>query len=235
MDKSYWLLDLAYPWNGTVQHLHPVLLPGDTDTVLVDCGYPGSLELLEAELSARGASLAQVTKLVLTHQDDDHMGAAAELKERYPALQILASETEAPYISGERKIRRLRQAEEMQEQLPEDQKEFGLQFCRRLRRVPPVAVDRPLHPGEQFGWGGGCEILGTPGHTPGHISIRAQNGEYLIAGDAAVVEDGALAVANPEFCLDLNEAVRSLEQLRAASCRRYLCFHGGAWTGNGEC
>ncbi len=235
MDKSYWLLDLAYPWNGTVQHLHPVLLPGDTDTVLVDCGYPGSLELLEAELSARGASLAQVTKLVLTHQDDDHMGAAAELKERYPALQILASETEAPYISGERKNLRLRQAEEMQEQLPEDQKEFGLQFCRRLRRVPPVAVDRPLHPGEQFGWGGGCEILGTPGHTPGHISIRAQNGEYLIAGDAAVVEDGALAVANPEFCLDLNEAVRSLERLRAASCRRYLCFHGGAWTGNGEC
>ncbi len=235
MDKSYWLLDLAYPWNGTVQHLHPVLLPGDTDTVLVDCGYPGSLELLEAELSARGASLAQVTKLVLTHQDDDHMGAAAELKERYPALQILASETEAPYISGERKNLRLRQAEEMQEQLPEDQREFGLQFCRRLRRVPPVAVDRPLHPGEQFGWGGGCEILGTPGHTPGHISIRAQNGEYLIAGDAAVVEDGALAVANPEFCLDLNEAVRSLERLRAASCRRYLCFHGGAWTGNGEC
>lgn len=235
MDKSYWLLDLAYPWNGTVQHLHPVLLPGDTDTVLVDCGYPGSLELLEAELSARGASLAQVTKLVLTHQDDDHMGAAAELKERYPALQILASETEAPYISGERKNLRLRQAEEMQEQLPEDQKEFGLQFCRRLRRVPPVAVDRPLHPGEQFGWGGGCEILGTPGHTPGHISIRAQNGEYLIAGDAAVVEGGALAVANPEFCLDLNEAVRSLERLRAASCRRYLCFHGGAWTGNGEC
>lgn len=235
MDKSYWLLDLAYPWNGTVQHLHPVPLPGDTDTVLVDCGYPGSLELLEAELSARGASLAQVTKLVLTHQDDDHMGAAAELKERYPALQILASETEAPYISGERKNLRLRQAEEMQEQLPEDQREFGLQFCRRLRRVPPVAVDRPLHPGEQFGWGGGCEILGTPGHTPGHISIRAQNGEYLIAGDAAVVEDGALAVANPEFCLDLNEAVRSLEQLRAASCRRYLCFHGGAWTENGEC
>lgn len=235
MDKLYWLLDLAYPWNGTVQHLHPVLLPGDTDTVLVDCGYPGSLELLEAELSARGASLAQVTKLVLTHQDDDHMGAAAELKARYPALQILASETEAPYISGERKNLRLRQAEEMQAQLPEDQREFGLQFCRRLRRVPPVAVDGLLHPGEQFGWGGGCEILGTPGHTPGHISIRAQNGEYLIAGDAAAVEGGALAVANPEFCLDLNEAVRSLERLRAASCRRYLCFHGGAWTGNGEC
>lgn len=229
MDKPYWLLDLACPWNGTVQHPHPVLLTGNTDTVLADCGYPGSLERLDTALSARGASLAQVTKLVLTHQDDDHMGAAAELRARYPALQILASETEAPYISGERKNLRLQQAEAMQERLPEEQKKFGFQFCQRLRSVPPVAVDGLLHPGEQFGWGGGCEILSTPGHTPGHISIRALNGEYLITGDAAVVEDGALAVANPEYCLDLNEAVRSLERLKACSCRHYLCFHGGDW------
>ena len=235
IEKTYTVLRLHYSMDGVEQVLCPVVLFGAEDTVLVDCGYPDSLEQLEEALRACGVEARDLTKLVLTHQDDDHMGAAAELKERYPALQILASETEAPYISGERKNLRLRQAEEMQAQLPEDQKEFGLQFCRRLRRVPPVAVDRPLHPGEQFGWGGGCEILGTPGHTPGHISIRAQNGEYLIAGDAAVVEDGALAVANPEFCLDLNEAVRSLERLRAASCRRYLCFHGGAWTGNGEC
>ena len=88
------MLDLAYPWNETVQYLHPVLLRGEGDLVLVDCGYPGSLEALEAELSAQNTSLSQVSKLVLTHQDDDHMGAAAELKERYPALQILASETE---------------------------------------------------------------------------------------------------------------------------------------------
>ena len=96
-----------------------------------------------------------------------------------------------------------------------------------------MAVDGLLHPGEQFGWGGGCEILGTPGHTPGHISIRAQNGEYLIAGDAAVVEDGALAVANPEFCLDLNEAVRSLERLRAEGLMPMRGFYtdgGGAFS-----
>ena len=229
------MLDLAYPWNETVQYLHPVLLRGEGDLVLVDCGYPGSLEALEAELSAQNTSLSQVSKLVLTHQDDDHMGAAAELKERYPALQILASETEAPYISGARKNLRLQQAEELQAHLPEEQKEFGRQFCARLRRVRPVPVDRTFRPGDRFDWGGGCEILGTPGHTPGHISIRALSGEYLIAGDAAVVEDGALAVANPEFCLDLEEAVRSLERRKAYSCRHYLCFHGGAWERKGRC
>lgn len=234
MDKSVCMLNLTGSWNGAAQCLHPVLLLGEADTVLVDCGYPGSLELLETELASRGLALGQVTKLVLTHQDDDHMGAAAELKEKYPALQILASETEAPYISGERKNLRLRQAEEMQAHLPEEQQEFGRQFCRRLRKVRPVPVDRVLHPGDRFGWGGGCEIVGTPGHTPGHISIRALNGEYLIAGDAAVVENGALAVANPEFCLNLEEATRSLERLKAYSCRRCLCYHGGCLDGRTE-
>ena len=235
MKDAYQILRLQYAFDGAEQTLFPVLLFGKEDIVLVDCGYPGSLALLEEQIRGRGTAPETITKLVLTHQDDDHMGSAAAWKRKYPAAQVLASALEAPYISGKRKNLRLLQAEALQSKLPDDQKAWGERFCSRLRSLEPVAVDRTLQHGDMFDWGGGCEILGTPGHTPGHISIRAQNGEYLIAGDAAVVEDGALAVANPEFCLDLNEAVRSLEQLRAASCRRYLCFHGGAWTGNGEC
>ena len=54
----------------------------------------------------------RATKPVLTHQDDGHTGAAAELKDAYPALRISASQEESPYISGERKNPRLRQAAE---------------------------------------------------------------------------------------------------------------------------
>ncbi len=62
MDKPYWLLDLACPWNGTVQHPHPVLLTGNTDTVLADCGYPGSLERLPAAgISVSTAGLGRGT------------------------------------------------------------------------------------------------------------------------------------------------------------------------------
>ncbi len=230
MKNPYKMLDLTYAWNGMEQHLYPMVLFGGKDLVLVDCGYPGSLKLLEAALNIHGSSLECVTKLVLTHQDDDHMGAAAELKERCPSIQILSSEEEAPYISGARKNLRLQQAEEMQAHLPPEQQEFGRQFCERLRRVKSVPVDGILHPGDRFDWGGGCEIIGTPGHTPGHISIRALNGEYLITGDAAAAENGALTVANPEYCLDLKTAVKSLEQLKAYSCRRCFCYHGGCLT-----
>ena len=143
----------------------------------------------------------RATKPVLTHQDDGHTGAAAELKDAYPALRISASQEESPYISGERKNPRLRQAEEMQEHLPQEQKSFGVPFCERLRRVRPVPVDDMLCPGDIFHWCGGCEILATPGRMPGHISIRPLNNDFMVAGGAAAVENGGLGAANPSFAL----------------------------------
>ena len=44
-----------------------------------------------------------------THQDSDHIGAAAGLKEKYPAVQILASHMEAPFTAGKLKSLRLQQ------------------------------------------------------------------------------------------------------------------------------
>lgn len=115
----------------------------------------------------------------------------------------------------------------MQERLPEEQKEFGLRFCERLRRVKPVGIDGTVCPGDIFDWGGGCEIIGTPGHTPGHISIRSLQNDFMITGDAAVVENGELAIANPGYCLDMEQARISLEKLVQSPCRCYICYHGG--------
>lgn len=229
MDRRLEILQLEYRFGEIEQRLFPVVLFGKEEVVLVDCGYPGSLGQLEAQLRAYAIPPEALTRLVLTHQDDDHMGAAAALKAAYPRLRISASPIEAPYISGARKNLRLQQAEALQDTLPEDQKVFGEQFCARYRGLRPVPVDAPLSPGECFDWGGGCEIVATPGHTPGHLSIRALDNAFLIAGDAAVAEGGRLAIANPEFCLDAAAAARSLEQLARYRCRQYICYHGGVY------
>lgn len=229
MQKAYIVLDFQYVYNGVEQHISPVLLLGGGDVVLIDCGYPGSLGLLEMELARHGIAPESITKLLLTHQDDDHVGAAAEIKGKYPAIQLLASCKEAPYISGELKNLRLQQAEELQEHLPDDQKSFGIQFCERLRRVKPIPLDGVVHAGDTFDWGGGCEVIDTPGHTPGHISVRALDNEFMITGDAAVLEGNALAIANPGFCLDRVRAQESLERLIQYPCRQYICYHGGVF------
>lgn len=184
--------------------------------------------MIEEQLFAHGIEPSSVTKLLLTHQDDDHMGAAAELKERYPAIQILASAAEAPYISGALNHLRLQQGEELQTHLPDDQKAFGEQFCERYKALTPVPLDALLHDGDRFDWGGGCEIVSTPGHMPGHISIRSLDHAFLITGDAAVVENQTLVIANPQFCLDRAAAQKSLEKILQFQCHHYICYHGGA-------
>ena len=155
------------------------------------------------------------------------MGAAFELVQKYPQIRVAASRTEQPYLTGEKKNLRLAQAEQLQEHLPEEQKAFGLQFCQQLRAVRPVKVDLEVEEGNWFPWAGGCRVLATPGHTPGHISLYLEQEKVLITGDAAVVEEGRLEVANPQFCLDLEQAERSLERLRGIPCARYICYHGG--------
>lgn len=227
MDQQYLVLDLKYWHNGYEEHLYPAVLFGKEDVVLVDCGYPGSLEMLESELMRNNIRAESITNLVLTHQDDDHIGTAAEIKEKYPNIRILASEGEAPYISGKLKNLRLQQAEELQPYLPEHQKAFGIQFCNRLRKVKPVDVDLILHPGDRFDWGGGCEIVSTPGHMPGHISICSLENQYFITGDAAVLEENNLKIANPQFCLDIATAEASLNKIVERECDCYICYHGG--------
>lgn len=227
--ERYQVLRLVYP----EQVLSLAVLAGKDGAVLVDCGYPGSLRQLEEALRGCGVALEELAGLVLTHQDDDHMGAAAELKAVCPRLRIYASAEEAPYIEGVRKNLRLQQAEDLQERLPEEQRAWGEQFCRRLRALRCVPVDVLVHDGDRFDWGGGCEIIATPGHTPGHISLRALDNAYLITGDAAVVENGRLAVANPGFCLNLEAAEQSLRRLEQYQCRRYLCCHGGIYEQEG--
>lgn len=229
MGRSCEILDLKYKFGDVEQHLFPVVLFGKDEVVLVDCGYPGSLGMLEEQLRLHDIQPDALTRLVLTHQDDDHMGAAAELKKMYPAIRISASPAEAPYISGELKNLRLQQGEALQDQLPDDQKAFGEQFCDRFRRLRPVSIDETLSAGDRFDWCGGCEILETPGHTPGHISIRALDNAYMITGDAAVIEENRLALANPEFCLDRRAAQSSLERIVQFHCGQYICYHGGIW------
>lgn len=227
MERRYEILELRYRFCQSEQRLFPVVLFGRNDAVLVDCGYPGSLSMLEQQLLAHGVEPDALTKLLLTHQDDDHMGAAAELKEKYPKLQILASAEEAPYLTGARKNLRLAQAEAMQSRLTAEEKAFGAQFCARFKKLRPVQLDVLLHDGDRFDWGGGCEIVATPGHMPGHISIRSLDDEWVVTGDAAVAKNNRLILASPDFCLDRATAEKSLEKIIQLPCRRYLCYHGG--------
>lgn len=222
-------LTLQMPDGRKEVPIHPIVLQDDEHLILVDCGFIGSLRLLEIELGKHGISIEQLTALVLTHHDHDHMGAAAALKRANPKIQIYSSLEESVYISAREKPLRLVQAEELQAQLPPQQQAFGRMFCDMLRRVEPVTVDAHLTDSQETGWCGGCQVLFSAGHTPGHLSLYCKELDAVIVGDAFALEQNTPVLANPQFTLDVEMAKRSMEKLLSLKARTYYCYHGGIY------
>ena len=75
----------------------------------------------------------------------------------------------------------------------------------------------------------GIEIISTPGHMPGHISIYHKESKSLIAGDALVVENGELVIALPQYTLDIEGAKRSIKKFLDYDIDRIICYHGGVY------
>ena len=221
------VLDLKFKFGQMEDVIHPVILKDASNMVLIDCGYNGFLPILEQAMEEKKLVCGELTHVVITHHDHDHMGALSELKQKYPKIQVVESKKESAYISGILKPLRLEQAEAIQPNLPEDQKEYGLAFCNILKNLRPVEVDTEVRDGEVFNWCGGCTIIGTPGHTPGHISIYANQKKTIITGDAAALENGELVVANPQFTLDIKEANKSLSKIINYGAKEIICYHGG--------
>lgn len=71
------------------------------------------------------------------------------------------------------------------------------------------------------------EVVQTPGHTAGHISLYIQSINSAITGDAAVKEGEKLVVANPKYSMNLEEAEHSLKKIKDLNADKYYCFHGG--------
>ncbi|MFT4144150.1 MAG: MBL fold metallo-hydrolase [Mobilitalea sp.] len=221
------VLDIKFKFGEVEDVIHPVVLVDDQHMILIDCGYTGFSPAIKQEMEENNLNCADLTHILITHQDHDHMGAAFALKQEYPQIQVVASKEEAPYISGKLKSLRLEQAEALQVTLPEEQKQFGLQFCNILKNVQSVAVDIEVKDGDILDWCGGCTILGTPGHTPGHISIFVNEKKVMIAGDAAALENGKLVIANPQYTLDIKKAEGSLQKIKSYAAKEIICYHGG--------
>lgn len=226
------VLEIKFDIDGVENIIFPVILCDEKEVVLIDCGYPNFLPLIKNAAKANNINLDKLTKIIITHHDFDHMGALAEFKREYPQITILSSIDEEKYISGKERSLRLQQAESIYDTLPEDEKEKSKKFHQLLESIETADVDICLKDKDLFPWCGGVEIVSTPGHMPGHISIYVRDSKTLISGDALVIEDDKLSIANPNYTLDIVQAKNSIKKLLNYEIDRIICYHGGIYTKN---
>ena len=76
------------------------------------------------------------------------------------------------------------------------------------------------------------EIIETPGHTPGHISVLSADASLLIAGDALNGENGGVIGPNPQFSPDMATANLSVKKLAGFQFDTVVFGHGEPVEGN---
>ncbi|MBP2631622.1 MAG: metal-dependent hydrolase [Firmicutes bacterium] len=209
--------------------IFPTIIQDENNLILVDCGFPGFVGQIKEAMKQVGVSIQDLTKIIITHHDHDHIGALKEIVSLYPEVEVLCSEKQVPYITGQKKSLRLAQAEENHKVLNESERVANQKFMDMILAVQHVTKVTTVKDGELLPICGGVQIIDTSGHMPGHISVYIPSEKTLIAGDALGIQNGDLCIANPQFVLDMKMAVRSIEKISHLDVEKVICYHGGEY------
>lgn len=222
------ILDLVSNLAGQTSVMHPVLLADGEGVALVDTGMPGQYDQLCALIEEAVGSLQRLRRIVLTHQDIDHIGNAARLREVSGAT-ILAHGADVPYIQGEKPLLKAN-PERLRAMLAAAPPEVRSRMEAVFAHPPTVQVDTVLEDGQILPLAGGTTVVATPGHTPGHVSLYLSGPRLLIAGDALTALDGELRGPNPGNTPDMEAAAASVRRLTSLPVDAVLAYHGGLCT-----
>ncbi len=165
------------------------VITDDRGFSLIDlgCGGDGCVDRIRRGLSQLDLSLQNLHTVVLSHAHPDHMGASEMLlRECMPTVMIHRDD-----IEQARDPRRLVRTFdiELARRLYRDEKSHVWDFSTFFERSGcqmslPVFPDRMLTEGESVELAGyRFEIIHTPGHSPGHISLFDAKTGILYGGD----------------------------------------------------
>lgn len=95
--------------------------------------------------------------------------------------------------------------------------------------VPSINATKPLKPLNDGDDIFGLQIIGTPGHTAGHVSVFDPSTGVLVAGDALRATSG-LQGPDAKYTADMAQAAASVGKLAALDVKTILPGHGAPVT-----
>ena len=162
------------------------LLVGDDAALLIDTGLHDSVDqVLVPYLRAAHIEPRRIRYVLSSHADFDHMGGNAAVKELAPAATFLCHTLDRAMIEDIDCMIELRYSEFAADHGIDDSEETKAWIRASARGVP---IDIALTGGEEVRLGAdwSVQILHTPGHSRGHLSV------YDPRSRAAIITDTAL-------------------------------------------
>lgn len=177
--------------------VYSYLLFGEKVT-LVDAGVKSSPALVLDYLKKAGRRPQDIALLILTHSHPDHIGGASEIV-KASGCRTAAPAAEAAWIE-------------------DTERQF------RERPIPgfhslvggPVKIDLPLTGGERLDLGGGLsiDVIHTPGHSQGSLSLHFAGDGVLISGDAVPLRGGLPIYEDVAASMESLEKLKRIEGLK---------------------
>lgn len=174
------------------------LVVGDSYTLLIDTGFDQSIrETLIPYMKSNSLSLEKVRYAINTHSDYDHTGGNRAVKDLMPNALICCGERDRAMIVDLSKM--------VADRYNEFSKEHGFSESKEtIEFIGTVAFETPI----DIGFSGGeridlgnriVQILHTPGHSWGHLSILDEKTGAIMIGDAVLGRSVLLASGEHAF------------------------------------
>lgn len=156
---------------------------GSDGAALIDTGICGTpAEVIAPALEEIGLELADLTTIVLSHCDVDHVGGTAEIIDGVPDIVVAAPAAERKLIESWERLRdeRYRWIEPYGlEVAPETETWLAQSFGEPFMVTRPVADGNRLEIGDVT-----LEIVGLSGHSVGLVGVWLEDADVLVAMDA---------------------------------------------------
>lgn len=229
---SVFVLSISARLQNGEDTVHPAVVYDGVQAILIDTCLPGAARQIMDAMEEAGVPLSALTHIVLTHADMDHTGSLKELLALAPKnVQVLCHEREKSYVQGDVPPLRLAAMEAAVENMMGEKRAQFSALAQSLRsgyKNLAVPVTGTVEDGEMLPCG--VQVIFTPGHTPGHISLYLISSRTLIAGDVLSVLSGELLPA-PDWSVGDKELMRaSLKKLAELDIETVVCFHGGVFS-----
>jgi glyoxylase-like metal-dependent hydrolase (beta-lactamase superfamily II) len=217
-------LDHPIPSLGIV----PYLIEEQPDNLtLIDTCFACELPKLKAYIVNAGYEMKNIKRIILTHVHPDHTEAANEIK-TLTGAKIFSYWSEAAYLAQNPKY----EGPPSHESIPMLLQKFGVNVEDVSKKfgplnLEPIIVDEKLSDNEDI-VGTNLQVIHTPGHTPGHISLFHKEYGILFGADFllnSVLGIQGLFIPPSTVSIDPLTAVISAQRVSLVKFDKLLLAH----------
>lgn len=213
--------------------VHQYLLTENESAILIDSGMKDTPNnVISPALKEIGVTFDQLKTVIISHADVDHFSGLENLKKLAKHSTVIAHKLDAPWIESTEKIleERYFAYEILGVSHDEETKQWFIDSTQGSLIDIHINGDEVLHLGSDRY----IDIIHTPGHSPGHLSIYDRNNRAAIVIDAILwkgLYDTNGKIISPPPYYSVSSYLESIEKILSLDVDVLLTGHFNVITG----